>query len=237
MYIIICVFVISIRTKKICVKNKKIRICSKTKKIRICLKPKKSEPAWRWRLARSGELAPTHSSSADVSQSIVTTFSLRSRYDMWKNHDMMTICAYDSEHDPRQYEGKRSCLFQENTGNKRRKIDQDKENTWNTWNTKKQAVSFVPICIQEKGPVVVQQAAAAPSPCANCKHKNPDGENNILLSSKFVSKPQERVQEKQREIGLICLNNINERVEVPKNEQKFSRDEEWWHWALVPSLD
>ena len=42
---------------------------------------------------------------------------------------MMTICAYDSEHDPRQYEGKRSCLFQENTGNKRRKIDQDKENT------------------------------------------------------------------------------------------------------------
>ena len=48
-----------------------------------------------------------------------------------------------------------------------------------------------------------------------------------MLSSKFVSKPQERVQEKQREIGLICLNNINERVEVPKNEQKFSRDEEW----------
>ena len=94
-------------------------------------------------------------------------------------------------------------------------------------NTRRQAVSFVPICIQEKGPVVVQQAAAAPSPCANCKHKNPDGENNILLSSKFVSKPQERVQEKQREIGLICLNNINERVEVPKNEQKFSRDEEW----------
>ena len=92
---------------------------------------------------------------------------------------------------------------------------------------KKQAISFVSICIQEKGPVVVQQAAAAPSPCANCKHKNPDGENNILLSSKFVSKPQERVQEKQREIGLICLNNINERVEVPKNEQKFSRDEEW----------
>ena len=52
-----------------------------------------------------------------------------------------------------------------------------------------------------------------PSSCANCKHKNPDGENNILLSSKFVSKPQERVQEKQREIGLICLNNINEKVE------------------------
>ena len=53
-------------------------------------------------MARSGELAPTHSSSADVSQSIVTTFSLRSRYDMWGNHDMMTISAYDSEHDPLQ---------------------------------------------------------------------------------------------------------------------------------------
>ena len=97
----------------ICLKtNKKSESARKPKKSESAWNPKKSEPAWRWCLARSGELAPPHSSSADVSQSIVTTFSLRSRYDMWRNHDMMTICAYDSEHDPRQYEGKRSCLFQ-----------------------------------------------------------------------------------------------------------------------------
>ena len=145
----------------------------KPKKIWICLKPKKSEPAWRRCLARSGELAPPHSSSADVSQSIVNISSLRSRYDVWRNHDILCVLMILSmiNHNTKAgglvyfnlYSGK---IIEENTGNKRRKIDQDKENTWNTWNTwntKREAVSFVPICIQEKGPVVVQQAAAAPS--------------------------------------------------------------------------
>ena len=81
-----------------------------TQKIWTCLKVVLGTERWT--------CPSPHSSSADVSQSIVNTFSLRSRYEMWRNHDMMTICAYDSEHDPRQYEGKRSCLFQENTGNK-----------------------------------------------------------------------------------------------------------------------
>ena len=57
---------------------------------------------------------------------------------------------------------------------------------------------------------------------ANCKHKDPDGENNILLPCKFVSKPEERVLENRERYGLlrfgkirlICLNNINEEVDA-----------------------
>ena len=102
--------------------NQKIWICLKTnKKSESARKPKKSESAWNPKnlnllevkvvLGTERWTCPSpHSSSADVSQSIVTISSLRSRYDMWRN--MMTICAYDSEHDPRQHEGKRSCLFQ-----------------------------------------------------------------------------------------------------------------------------
>ena len=216
MYIIICVFFHFHP-------NPKILICLKTnKKSESARKPKKSESAWKPKNLNLLEGGAWHGA---VNLPLLTHLLLTSHnplsplflwdQDMtcggimiWWLFVLMILSMILDNTKARGlvyfnlYSGK---IFQENTGNKRRKIDQDKENTWNTWNTKKQAVSFVPICIQEKGPVVVQQAAAAPSPCANCKHKNPDGENNILLSSKFVSKPQERVQEKQREIGLIHM--------------------------------
>ena len=76
------------------------------------------------------------------------------------------------------YSGK---IIEENTGNKRRKIDQDRR--YMKYKKGSGLICSNLYSGKRTGGGPASSSCTLPSSCANCKHKNPDGENNNCVEN------------------------------------------------------